>query len=334
MARKLVTLVVLVGVLLATVACASAPQTAKVTNVAEAPALPAVAQSEKTASGGSTALADDAARMIIRTASLNLVVTDAAPAQQAIVDLVNGVGGYVADSSAWREGEQLRARMTVRVPAGELDALLAAMKKLAVRVQEETVKGQDVTEEFTDLNAQLTNLEATEKELRELLAEVREKTQKAEDVLAVYRELTTIRGEIERVKGRMQYLDNLTAMATINVELIPDVLAKPVVEPGWRPLETLRNAGRALVNALKGLVNVLIYLVILVLPIALVIGAAVYLVVRVLRRLSRAASPRTRRSKRSGLSEQITTPRGAMTDKSPTLSWDELRVSGGGTEIG
>ena len=41
----------------------------------------------------------------------------------------------------------------------------------------------------------------------------------------------------------MQYLSTLTAMATANVELIPDVLAKPVVEPGWRPFETLKNAG-------------------------------------------------------------------------------------------
>ena len=54
----------------------------------------------------------------------------------------------------------------------------------------------------------------------------------------------------------------MTALATANVELIPDVLAKPVVEPGWRPLETLRNAGRALVNTLKGLVDALIWLVV------------------------------------------------------------------------
>ena len=194
----------------------------------------------------------DAERMIIRTADLSVVVTDAAQAQQSVTDTVNALGGYIADSSAWREGEQLRARMTVRVPAEKLDALLAAIKGSAVRVQQENVKGQDVTEEFTDLSAQLTNLEATEKELRELLAEVRQKTQKAEDVLAVYRELTTIRGEIEQLKGRMQYLSTMTAMATANVELIPDVLAKPVVEPGWRPLETLKNAGRALVNTLKG----------------------------------------------------------------------------------
>ena len=66
--------------------------------------------------------AGDTERMIIRTADLSIVVTDAAQAQKAVVDMVNGMGGYIADSNAWREGEQLRARMTVRVPAEKLDA--------------------------------------------------------------------------------------------------------------------------------------------------------------------------------------------------------------------
>ena len=156
-----------------------------------APAAPmpdAVPQEAKPASGAgdvANALAGDSDRMIIRTADLSVVVTDAAQAQQSVTDTVEAMGGYIADSAAWREGEQLRARMTVRVPAERLDVLLANIKDSAVRVQQENINGQDVTEEYSDLNAQLTNLEATEVELRELLAEVRQKTQKAEDVLAV-----------------------------------------------------------------------------------------------------------------------------------------------------
>jgi hypothetical protein len=257
------------------------------------PAAPQEAASASGAGNSPTAAADDTSRMIIRTADLSVVVTDAAQAQQSVTDAVNALGGYIADSNTWREGEQLRARMTVRVPAEKLDALLAAIKGSAVRVQQENVKGQDVTEEFTDLNAQLTNLEATEKELRTLLADVREKTQKAEDVLQVYRELTTVRGQIEQLKGRMQYLSNATAMATANVELIPDVLAKPVLEPGWRPLETLKNAGRALVNTLKGLVDALIWLVVVVAPVLILLAIPIVLTVLLIRWLRR----RSRRSK-------------------------------------
>lgn len=292
--RKFVSVMILLGLLVGVVGCAAAarPTAAPAPQAAPAMADKVVSQEvEKpmasASAGGSGALADDTARMIIRTADLSVVVTDAAQAQQSIVDTVQALGGYVADSSAWREGEQLRARLTVRVPAEKLDALLAAIKASAVRVQQENVTGQDVTEEFTDLNAQLTNLEATEVELRELLAEVRQKTQKAEDVLAVYRELTSIRGEIERVKGRMQYLSTMTAMATANVDLIPDVLAKPVVEPGWRPLETLKNASRTLVNTLKGLVDAVIWFVVAVLPVLLLIAIPIALIVLLARWLMR-----------------------------------------------
>ncbi len=277
--------VLLVALLIAAVGCAAA---APVRQVAESTAGTAPAQPREFASTqADSALAGDTERMIIRTADLSIVVTDAAQAQQAVVDMVNGMGGYIADSNAWREGEQLRARMTIRVPSDRLDAALAALKALAVRVQQENIRGDDVTEEFTDLTAQLTNLEATEVELRELLAEVRQKTQKAEDVLAVYRELTSIRGEIERVKGRMQYLSTMTSLATINVDLIPDVLAKPVVEPGWRPAETLKNAGRALVNTLKGLVDAIIWVVIYVLPVLLLLTIPVVALVLFIRWLRR-----------------------------------------------
>lgn len=232
--------------------------------------------------------------MIIRTANLSVVVSDTAQAQSAIIDAVKGMGGYVADASAWREGEQLRARLTVRVPAEKLDALLAAVKALAVRVQQENITGRDVTEEYTDLKAQLINLEATERELRELLTEVRQKTGKAEDVLAIYRELTQIRGEIERVQGRIQYLSNLAALATLTVDLIPDALARPVVEPGWRPLETVKNAGRALVNTLKGLVDVLIWLVIVVIPVLIILAIPVVLLVLLIRWLGKRVKRKQR----------------------------------------
>lgn len=292
--RKFVSVIVLLGLLAAVVGCSAAAPAQPAASMAPVEVEKVVEQqveraASASAGGGASydAAASEATRMIIRTADLSVVVTDAALAQQFVVDTVNALGGYIAESTSWREGEQLRARMTVRVPAERLDALLAAIKGEAVRVQQESINGQDVTEEYSDLTAQLTNLEATEVELRELLAEVRQKTQKAEDVLAVYRELTTIRGEIERVKGRMQYLSTLTDMATANVELIPDVLAKPVVEPGWRPLETLKNAGRALVNTLKGLVDAVIWFVVAVLPVLLLIAIPVVLIVLLVRWLMR-----------------------------------------------
>jgi hypothetical protein len=298
--KQVVVVALIIGTLLSLVGCAAPARQAERAAVSDA-ARPAVAPAPaggapaQTAAEESNVLASDADRMIARTADVSMIVADTEPAMQAITALVAASGGYIADSKAWREQDQVRGRISARIPAEELDGTLGAIKKLATRVERENIGGKDVTEEYSDLGAQLVNLEATEIELRELLTEVRQKTQKAEDVLKVYQELTKVRGEIERVKGRMQYLGNLAALATVTIELIPDILAKPVVEPGWRPLETLKNAGRSLVNALKGLVDIAIWLIVYLLPLLLVIAIPVVLLILLVRWLSR----RRRRAKQT-----------------------------------
>jgi hypothetical protein len=210
-------------------------------------------------------------RMIIRTAQMSLVIADATDVIRKLGAFAQSKGGYVTDSRQWRVDNQIRANVTIRVPAASLDATIDEARRLSIRVESETVGGQDVTEEFTDLTARLTNLEAAERELRELLTTIRQRTQKAAEILEIYNELTRIRGEIEQAKGRMQYLSQMTAMSTLSIDLIPDALAKPVVEPGWQPLATVKAASRALVNSLKALAEVAIWVAIYVLPIALLI---------------------------------------------------------------
>jgi hypothetical protein len=193
----------------------------------------------------------------------------------------------VVSSNSWHQEEQLRANLTIRVPAEEFDTAMARLKDLAIKVENRNVSTQDVTEEYTDLDSQLRNLEATETELLELLTEVRERTGKAEDILAVHREVSNIRGQIEQVKGRMQYLEKMTAMATINIELIPDVLARPIVVAGWRPSGTVANALRTLVKTLQFIVDAAIWVIIYVLPTLVVIAIPFFILWMIWRRWRR-----------------------------------------------
>ena len=226
-------------------------------------------------------------RMIIWTGDVSLIVKDAEDSLEQVEALAKDLGGYVVNSSSWYQDDQLRARLTIRVLAEEFDAALAHLKDLAIRVENRNVSTQDVTEEYTDLDARLRNLEATETELLELLTEVRERTSKAEDVLAVHREVSNIRGQIEQVKGRMQYLEKMTAMATINVELIPDVLAKPLVVAGWRPTGTAANALRTLIRTLQRIVDAALWLIIYVLPTLVVIAIPFFILWAIWRRWRR-----------------------------------------------
>jgi hypothetical protein len=147
-----------------------------------------------------------------------------------------------------------------------------------------------VTDRFIDLEARLRTLRATEAELQALLAESRQKARKVEEIMAVYRELTEIRSQIEQIEGQRNALDKLATLSTINLVLSPTEGAKPVAGGAWNPGETVRASVRTLVAILRGLGTMAIYLGVVFLPLALLAGLLAWLVRRVWKRM-RPADP-------------------------------------------
>ncbi len=227
--------------------------------------------------------------MIVRTATLTIVVADTGKTLDKIAALVEQNGGYVSGSNVWRETEQLRAKLTLRVPSATLRATLAAVRACGIRVESETMASDEVTQEYVDLGSQLKNLEATEVELRELMTGIREHSKKASEVLEMSQQLMSTRGQIEQVRGRMRYLEQTTSYANVNVELVPDAVAKPVVEPGWQPVAVAKDAARALTNVMKDVASAAIWLFVYVLPLVLLLMLAAFIAWKLLRRLAAAA---------------------------------------------
>jgi len=235
----------------------------------------------------------DSERMIVRTVDMMIVVDDTDVTLTAIHALVKTHDGYISGSHRWISDDQPRANITLRVPAESLDEVLDHLHGMAIRVENENISGEDVTEEYIDLEARLRNMEATEKELLVLLTEVRENRGKAEDVLAIYREITDIRGQIESLKGRTQYLERSAALATIHVNIEPKETARALVEKAkWDPMITLNKALRAFVTAFQVVVNLLIYVLIFS-PFILVPVLILWLLVRWVRRRAKNKATKT-----------------------------------------
>jgi hypothetical protein len=154
-------------------------------------------------------------RMIVRTAEIVIVVNDVAIALDRVADLAEDLGGYVVSSTSWKEQERLFGVISIRVPAEDFNSAMDALRGLAVDVTHEDTSAKDVTEEYVDLSAKLKNLEATEESYLRLM----EKAEEVEDMLAIQRELSKTRGEIEQTKGRMQYLEQTSATSLIRVQI-------------------------------------------------------------------------------------------------------------------
>jgi hypothetical protein len=147
-----------------------------------------------------------------------------------------------------------------------------------------------VSQEYVDLQSRLTNLEATAARIREFL----DKATKVADALEVNQQLSDIEGQIEQVKGRMQFLKDRSAFSTIALTLNPQVptptpypTPTPVV---WQPGKTVEAASDTLGSLLRGLIDTVLYLGIVLLPFAIPVLALIAIVVYFRRRRKKPAA--------------------------------------------
>ncbi len=248
-----------------------------------------VADSSKSA----LSLPSAADRLIVYTGSLSLEVKDTDESVAKINDILKASNGYIASRSLVSDSKNIkRGNISIRVPAAALDSALAQIKAIGIKVLREDSKSNDVTEEYTDLDARRKNLEAAESELTKLLDTVRERTGKAEDILAIYNQLTQIRGQIEQIKGRQKFLESTSALATYTIEFVPHEEALATAQGvTWDPGRTVRSSLAALVQVLQTLADVGIRLVLLVLPTLLIILLPLAVLFWIVRRFWRRRRP-------------------------------------------
>jgi hypothetical protein len=227
----------------------AAPKAAAAPDTAESQANRTAASA---GSGASPAVPTDstaaqaplADRKLVINVSLDLVMEDVQAGFERIGQIAEAAGGFVADANIRRQGDARQANITVRVPADRHQEALSQIRGLAVKVESETAKANDVTEEYTDLESRQRNLEATEQQLLVLLGQAKN----VQEVLTVQDRLNSTRAEIEKVKGRIALLSRLTEMATIQAQLRPEpaVAKTPASEDG--PLHALRTGWDASVE--------------------------------------------------------------------------------------
>jgi len=212
------------------------------------------------------------ARMVIKNASLSIVVEEPGATLDAISSLAADMGGFVVTSNLYRiqvDGglEVPQANITIRVPAEKLDQVLAEIKSGAGQILNENISGQDVTQEYTDLESRLRNLENAEMQLTEIM----EDAYATEDVLSVYNRLVEVQEQIELIKGQMQYYQQSAALSAISVNIQANEAVQPLKIGNWQPVGVAKRAIQALINTLEIIANLLIWIALYILPVALVL---------------------------------------------------------------
>lgn len=215
-------------------------------------------------------------RMLIRTGNARIEVQDLDDAVREIQEMASGVGGYVAGSALREGGEGARSgSVSLRIPAERFSQVVDELDRLGTVLSRST-QSEDVSREYFDLETRLAVKEEAVQRLQALLA----RSGDLEDLLAVERELARATAELESMKGQRNYFDRRVAMAELEVSLLEP---RATIGPGV--LEPISSALRNSVDVLAESVGVLIYVVVFLLPWALIALLSWPLLRRVRRRV-------------------------------------------------
>jgi Domain of unknown function (DUF4349)/Putative zinc-finger len=221
-------------------------------------------------------------RSVIRTARLGVEVDRYDAGVRRLLDIAEGAGGFIADSSYGEVDGRPQGELTLRVPAGRFAAAVKDVEALGT-VRQRQISAQDVTEEFVDLEARRRNLERHEHQLLSFM----DRAAKVTDLMAIEQELARVRGQIEQIAGRLRYLSHNVEMASITVTLSERARTHGLWDAGGT-LGKMQRAFTAAVQQLLAVAERVLVLGASLLPIA-ALALAAWMVFRRTRRASAGA---------------------------------------------
>ena len=210
--------------------------------------------------------------LIIKSAEMRLLVEDSDQAIDRVTQVVDDTGGYIISSRVWNQahydGKNYKyATVTIGVPVESFERALNRLRDLSIEVLDETASGEDVTDQYVDLQSQLVNLEATRERIKTFL----DQAQNVDEALRINQQLSEIERQIEEIKGRINYLQDRSSYSTITVTLepeLPELEPTPTPEPTqWTPSETVEDAWKTLTKAYQGIIDLLIWFLLVFVPI-------------------------------------------------------------------
>lgn len=198
-------------------------------------------------------------RQVVKTGTLTVQVDSVDKAEKAVHSIVDKASGRVDKvTSSDLAGPNPTIEMTLRVPVGSFDSVVAGLEGLGVRMAKTTAV-DDVTEHIVDMDARLKTMGAQEKALRNMLA----LTKSLDDSLAVNRDITDLRGQIESLNAQRKSLAGQAAYSTVTLTLSQKLNVQTVAatDPNWFET-TWAGAWGAATSAFRSVVGVLMWLLV------------------------------------------------------------------------
>ena len=152
---------------------------------------------------------------LVVEAWLSVQVENASETARELREVVEKSGGRITSEQVTGAAESWSASISMRLPPGTVGSVIDWLGS-AGEITSKRLQGTDVSKTLFDQQIALDNLTVTLERLRKLLDAG---GLQMKDILEIEKEMTRLRGEIERIKGEKRFLEDRVSLATVNVEL-------------------------------------------------------------------------------------------------------------------
>jgi len=217
---------------------------------------------------------------IIKTGTATIEVQDVTASADALKALAVQEGGYLSSSNIQKNtNNRLYATVVLRVPQAQFEATMEGVKAVGI-IKSISTSGDDVTEEYVDLKAQKTSYQNQLAQYNEIM----KKADKIEDIIKIQAQINQVQTLLDRLEGRIRYLNSRIDISTITVNLQEP---EPVGGETGHSFITAINEG---IGGFLGMIDALIIIITTFLPL-IIIGGAAYGVYRWRKNKNASVSP-------------------------------------------
>jgi hypothetical protein len=171
----------------------------------------------------------DDARKIIRTADIDFEVNSFDAAVKAINLLLEPTkkkGGNLSNSKADKLANgKMSGSVVVRVPPEFFDKFIVDLQKIG-DLKSQRISGSEVTKQVTDNEGKLRALRITQQQCEKILEMGKGDTK---DLIASTILLGSVRNEIEKIVGELEYYKDQVALCTLTIALVEKEIANAAV---------------------------------------------------------------------------------------------------------
>lgn len=211
---------------------------------------------------------EESEQYIIKTGSLELVVSDINSAADELSAIASQYNGTITNRYIYSRGDYTYGDIELKVEESQFNNAMSAIKEISQSIISENVSADDVTEQVIDIQARLTNAQAEEAAYISVLNQA----VTVEDILNVQYYLSNVREEIERYEAQLEYYENSTSYSTISVYL-EEATSITLDSDNFQPWQTIKDSAQTVIRLFQGLVLGIIELIIVggavILPIAI-----------------------------------------------------------------